>query len=259
MKKDMFEETLTAALHGYADGIEGNALLDCRVKAAIAAQRTAGRVRHRRLVVGLAAALCLAFTGALAGGRVSSWMSSTSPAQNCATAAELQAQTAAIADNISVPEKLGDLPFQEGSVIQVRELLEDDTEIGAFPEMNASYGGAGDTVMLTARAEQKMAADTDETGLVETRQVNDIVFSYYEKQFLYAGEGYPLTAEQQAAVDAGQLTVSYDGRADNRCEEMTYQFVRWTKDGVCYTLSAFDRQWTAQQWLDLATEAADLS
>ena len=85
----------------------------------------------------------------------------------------------------------------------------------------------------------------------EVREIGDVTVEYKENLYKGVPADYEPTAEEQAAVDAGDLQIGYGA---DEVTEQNYQFLRWEQDGVAYTLTGFDLGMTADELFDMAAK-----
>ena len=260
MKKDMLDELMKTTLHGYADGLTGDETLDRRVQQGLCAKvRRPARTR-RIAVLAVAAALCLAFTGALASGKVTGLASSLSLSITRTSVEALRADTAQIAENITLPDALGEYRFKNGAVEQTRKLTDDGSTVGTFPELMAWYEKDGAMIWLSAHTYQSdIDADAQFVNPVETREIGGVSFTYSDDPYLFVSVDYELTDEQRAAMDEGTLVVSVGLSGSNTCQYEQFRHIEWTQDDVIYSIGGMDAPLTADEAFEMAAAAAGVA
>ena len=80
---------------------------------------------------------------------------------------------------------------------------------------------------------------------------NGIRLSYTTQHFRFVPADYKLSAEEQAAIDAGQLAVSYGA---SKVTDNVFQLMSWKDDGVTYKLLAFDSSMSPEDFEEMAGE-----
>lgn len=86
---------------------------------------------------------------------------------------------------------------------------------------------------------------------VITQTVGDITITYSEYQYKFVPPDYEISAEEQAAMDRGDLVMSY-GSAE--VEEKYLKAADWYSDGVHYNLFGWDLTLTADDMFTMAEE-----
>lgn len=261
MKKDIFEEKVAHMLHESADSITGDAALDQRVQQQLAAVPCRKPMRARRITaIVAAAALCIAFTGALASGRVTTLMSAPPLSEKHTAVETLRQDAVAVAEQIALPEMLGEFAFRDGEIEQTRKIDADGEMLGAYPSVMAYYVRGDQMIWLSVHAWQ---ADLDEektyVNLVETREIGGVTFALSDDPYLSVSEDYVLTGEQRAAMEAGTLMVSVRSGTGERCETNQFHHLEWTQDGVCYSIGGWDTALSADEMFAMAAQTAGVA
>lgn len=248
-----FDQRISDTLHACGDAIEPSPALRTRVMAHVEARQPVRRFAFRRSFVAVAAALALAVTGAVAAGTVTglrsgfSWDRATSDYTALAEKAESK-----LGEDVVFLEQIGGANFENGSMEVTEKLDDTGSVLGAYDELDAIYKTAdGAHVNLYAYPHDdevaRGGAGTDET---EIREIGGVDVTYKLDHYIFVPVGYEPTAEEQAAIDAGELHLSFG--MDER-EEEYIAGVYWEKDGICYDLLS-DAGVSAEALFDMAAD-----
>lgn len=250
------ENQLRNTLHACADHIVAPDTLKTRIDFAINNQPAARRKVSvwKRAAIGMAAVVCFATIGAFARGHVAGLVTSLNFTHERADIAALQQDIDKTfsGTEIALPAALGSHAFTKGSIDYTDKLDGDGNRFGAFPSVDVSYGAG---LTYTARlydAELDAGEDKlfDEQPF-EVREIDDVSVTYRSDDYLFIPEGYTLTAEEQALMDANKLQVSVGSDAR---EEETFQHVTWQIGDVVYTINSFDTSFSAENLFAFAEE-----
>ncbi len=76
-------------------------------------------------------------------------------------------------------------------------------------------------------------------------------YYYNQDHYMFVPPSYELSEEEQAAVDAGELVVSY---GTEEVEESQISSVIWENEDVLYVLQSFNTSLTEEEMIDMAAE-----
>lgn len=88
-------------------------------------------------------------------------------------------------------------------------------------------------------------------GLVETREVGDVLLEYREMRYLFVPPNYEVSDEDRAAEARGEMYISV---GSSEVERTVNCGVQWTVNGVRYNLFGWDLNLGAEAMLDMAEE-----
>lgn len=266
MKDFDLDAQLRKTLHECADDMKADDNLKARIDFMVNSSNTKGKKAvWKKVTVGLAAALCLTTVGAFARGQLSMLVSSVNPNEMTTSLSELQKQTGTVAEGIQVPEELGGLPFQKGTILYTDKIDDAGNRIGTYPEVKADYGTSinedGTVLNYSARAyDEELDGEAANPGQSyegqpkETREIGGVTVSYQADRYIFLPPDAEPTAEEAALEAKGELYISY---GSSEREEMTHQHVSWQVDGVEYRLYTMDDSMTADELFAAAADALD--
>ncbi|MBT9778572.1 hypothetical protein GPL15_18910 [Clostridium sp. MCC353] len=83
---------------------------------------------------------------------------------------------------------------------------------------------------------------------------NGITFNYSQDNYRFVPPDYQVSEEEQAAMDAGKLYISY---GTDKVENNVVQNMYWEDGGTVYTLLAFDSTLGPEDFYEMACEVVD--
>lgn len=193
-------------------------------------------MRHisKKKVILAAAVMCVMMSmAALAGGKVAGWVSGTNPNKPDITAfAELKKAESHMGAKIQAVEKFSNgFQFDRGFNQTVKEMDENNQVMGTFPSVNLRYTNGSHSVNLYMNP---IGKDDGSEKHAETRIIayNGVSFTFTKDYYKFVPVGYEVTEEDQAAMDAGKLYISY---GSDKVEQVVYSSVQW-ESGLNYLL-----------------------
>lgn len=110
--------------------------------------------------------------------------------------------------------------------------------------------------MADVNLNQSQAVGGMEEGVGEgnSHQDGEITYYYNQDHYKFVPPSYELSEEEQAAVDAGELYVSY---GTDQVVENEISSVSWTSGGVLYVLQSFDTSLTESEMVEMAKEVME--
>ena len=245
--------TIRETLHSCADGLEAPDQLKTRIDFALRSGETQAPARRRPKWGKKLAAACLvaalAVTGAVAGSGIAAYTFGGSSSNERMSYEQTQA---ALTDGAKLPEAFSNgFAFDRGVHVYGGEKDKDGNVLREWTDIEAEYTRDGAKLNLVTSAARDDGTTGDTERYDETREVGGVTVQYKENLYKGVPADYQPTAEEQAAVDAGELQIGYGTEA---VETYDYQFLRWQQDGVVYTLTGFDLGMTADELFAMAGE-----
>lgn len=106
-----------------------------------------------------------------------------------------------------------------------------------------------------------LTLDIQEAGMMGSRETSDrffnhngIVLKYSEDNYRFVPADYEVSAEEQAAVDAGKLYISY---GSDKVKNNVVQSISWEDEGTAYIMLAFDSTLSPEDYGEMAGEVID--
>lgn len=251
MDEIKMEREMQDMLYRCAEGMKAPEKLKTRIDFAIKSGEMPRKVRRpfgkRLAAVALVAAV--AVTGAVAGNGIVAYTFGSSWSNEHMNYEEAQAE---LTDGAKLPESFANGFVFENAVHEYGgEKDEDGNVLREWTKIDVEYERDGTTLHLgTGEAyDDDMTVDTSRFD--DTREIGDITVQYSADDYKAVPADYEPTAEEQAAVEAGDLQIGY-GASEVTVQQ--YQFLRWEQNGVYYTLSGFDLDMTADEMFQMAQE-----
>ena len=101
---------------------------------------------------------------------------------------------------------------------------------------------------------QAVGGMEERVGEGNSHQDGEITYYYNLDHYKFVPPSYELSEEEQAAVDAGELYVSY---GTDQVVENEISSVSWTSGGVLYVLQSFDTSLTESEMVEMAKEVME--
>lgn len=252
-----FDSYIRDGLHEAAAPVTPDPALHTRVLAEARAQSRPRLSRRARVAAVTAVVLCVALTTAIAGGPaaylVSDWMPNAT-IQSVEDKASLEEK---LGYEVRMPETLpGGYTLNEASVEPISARDSADNEVGRFLTLGAYYTDGTATANLSAErvGDFDYEDNLSDSTVAETREIDDITVTYRVIPTICvpASEGRDaFTEEQLAAEERGEMFLSVGSDAR---EESNYCVVKWTQDGVAYSIGMHDDRcdWTADDYFAAA-------
>lgn len=255
MDKMKMDCEMQAMLHQCAQGLEAPDKLKTRIDFALRSGEASRKVRRpfakRLAAVALVAAV--AITGAVAANGIVAYTFGGSWSNERMDYEETQAE---LIGGAKVPEAFANgFAFDRGVHVYGGEKDENGNTLREWTDIEAEYKRDGVKLNLNTGEVHDDSTDTnaeaDAYAYDEVREIGDVTVEYKENLYKGVPADYEPTAEEQAAVGAGDLQIGYGA---DEVTEQNYQFLRWEQDGVAYTLTGFDLGMTADELFDMAAE-----
>lgn len=253
MDEMKMDREMQAMLHQCAQGLEAPDKLKTRIDFALKSGVQTRKVRRpfakRLAAVALVAAV--AVTGAMAANGIVAFTFGSSWSNERMDYEETQAE---LTDGAKVPKAFANgFAFDRGVHVYGGEKNEDGNVLREWTDIAVEYTRDGAKLNLSTGEvhDDGTDANTEADAYDEVREIGDVTVEYKENLYKGVPADYEPTAEEQAAVDAGDLQIGYGA---DEVTEQNYQFLRWEQDGVAYTLTGFDLGMTADELFDMAAE-----
>lgn len=101
---------------------------------------------------------------------------------------------------------------------------------------------------------QKKAAYEEEPPYAQTFDHDGIKIGFREDHYRFVPPNYQISAEEQAMMDAGELSMSY---GSDQVEDKISQMVSWKDNGIRYDMLIWDSTLTAEDLAQMAGEIID--
>ncbi|HIY12104.1 MAG TPA: hypothetical protein H9842_00760 [Candidatus Agathobaculum merdipullorum] len=251
MDEMKMEREMQEMLHRCAEGMQAPEKLKTRIDFAIKSGEAPRKV-HRPFAKRLAAVVlvaAVAVTGAVAGNGIVAYTFGNSWSNERMSYTETQAE---LTDGTKMPESFSNgFVFKNGVHVYGGEKDEDGNVLREWTNIDAEYERNGVTLHLGTGEAHNDGTTVDTSTFDDTREIDGVIVQYSADDYKAVPADYEPTAEEQAAVEAGDLQIGY---GSNKITEQEYQFLRWEQDGVSYTLSGFDLGMTADDLFQMAQE-----
>ncbi len=214
------------------------------------------RFNKKKMVAALAAMCTITVLGtvtAVAGGKITSLISSSSSAESVHSINELS--RLAKSQMGTVPKLVetfsNGLSFKEGSVINVQGIDDSRNPLLSYPQLYARYGEKK-RVSLYVNQPQDMIPNS--TSAIKKQEVyKDITLAAFEDNYLFLPPDATPSAEDSKLQDEGKLYISY---GSDKEERSTYRYVNWEENGLEYSLSSFN-DFSCDDLIAMAREVTD--
>ncbi|HIX90689.1 MAG TPA: DUF4367 domain-containing protein [Candidatus Agathobaculum pullicola] len=251
MDEMKMEREMQNMLNRCAEGMQAPDTLKTRIDVALKSGAVPRKVRcpfvKRLAAVALVAAV--AVTGAVAGNGIVAYTFGSSWSNERMNYEETQAE---LVDGAKVPESFSNgFVFENAVHVYGGEKDEDGNVLCEWTNIDADYQRDGVTINLGVGEAKDDGTTVDTSRFDDTRAIDGVTVQYSADDYKAVPADYEPTAEEQAAMEAGDLQIGYGA---NEVTVQQYQFLCWEKDGVSYTLSGFDLDMTADELFQMAQE-----
>ena len=251
MDEMKMEREMQNMLHGCAKGLEAPEKLKTRIDFAIKSGEMPRKVRRpfSKRLAAIALVAAVAVTGAVAGNGIVAYTFGSSWSNERMNYTETQAE---MTDGTKMPESFSNgFAFKNGVHVYGGEKDEDGNVLREWTNIDAEYERDGVTLHLGTGEVHNDGTTVDTSTFDDTREINGVTVQYSADDYKAVPADYEPTAEEQAAIEAGDLQIGY-GASEVTVQQ--YQFLRWEQNGVYYTLSGFDLDMTADELFQMAQE-----
>ena len=205
--------------------------------------------------IAVAACVCLlAPTMLYAGGKITSYVSSTNPkdyssSEKWSDLDRFEKKSGVKAD---LPEK-----FTNGYQFENMDISvfhgKDDTGnmISSTKQLTVSYQKVGENEIECNLYQTIADEETTEKLPLKEQEIKDVTVRYYNDTYKFVPEDYELTAEDEELQKQDNFYISY---GTDEVEVKEYSYVKWEKDGVSYLLGGFDSALNGDELIQMAAE-----
>ena len=253
MREHELDEMISNTLHTCGDAVEPSPALRTRVLANAGPRQKKRVSPFRRAVVACAAAAALAITGAVASSGVTGLRSALHLNQVTEDYDKLAAQVAQqVGEDVIFPETLGDAAFRKGYIDVVEKLGENNTSLGTFNELSATYDLDGSRIELNAYVyDPAVEGEAWGTDGKEVRKVNGVEVTYALDHYRSVPVDYELSEEELAAEEAHEIIYSV---GSDEVEDDWFAFVSWEQNDICYFIADYDNVFEPDALFGFAAE-----
>lgn len=238
MKKEKIDSLIEETLKNRVSCISMTSNLEQRIKQEIHGENKEdlkmGRFSKKKVLV-LAAVMCLAGSiVAIGAGKITGYISSTYNNRPDITSYE----------NIEIAEKKLGCPintvdqfvngyqFDRGYLLDVQGVDNEQHVLATYPEAILEYKKGNLMASLTIQNAQNVTEESEGKHEVKIPYGNiDIAFN--NDHYKFVPEDYQITKTEQAAIDAGELSISY---GTDKIELSEFNSVSWNQEGAHYLL-----------------------
>lgn len=266
------DRRIAAALHHAADGVEVSPFAEARLMAKIEDCKQSGAAApwkerifmkkfSKRFIVAFCAIFCLTCMTAMAAtGIVHGWHGHNIVGSATNVYADVAGKLLPQLEYTpnTVEEFTNGFTFDEASLGVSQATDENHNDIGKqYTDCNLRYNNAetGEGLSLYTDNIPQTAFPEDYVDVaarnVTTHTVGDVTVIYKEYQYKFVPPDYEISDEEQAAMDRGDLVMSY---GSSEVEEMYLKGADWYADGVHYDLFGWDLALTADDMFAMAEE-----
>ena len=140
------------------------------------------------------------------------------------------------------------LTFDRGYLTMVDAMDENDHVIESQPEIHIDYGGSVSLMIQKAAGEYEHPSEP-----VQTNNINGIQLNAYADEYLFLPPGSTISDEDQILSENGKLNIGYGSETEERS---TFRYVIWNRDGLRYNLNSFSDEYSVEELMKMAGEAA---
>ena len=253
------ERTIRETMKTTAEGLKAPDQLKTRIDFALRSGETQAPARRRPRWGKKLAAVCLvaalAVTGAVAGSGVVGWYSSTMLNQNWTNFGKTAEY---VQEHVPSAKYVEAFPngytLDRGYENTTDKKHESGNTLGSFTSVMMDYEKDGTELTFEVEPVQEEGEYTSPYDTVRTVADTEVHYREMKGITLPPDGSIQPTAEEQAAVEAGDLQIGY---GSSSVETHDAQFLRWTQDGVTYTMHGFDLGLTADELFAMAQEVIE--
>lgn len=257
MKEDKMGRLFRNGLKRETETIGVSDFLKTRIDMEITArqeERTMRKKIHFKRYIAAAACVCLLVpAGIFAGGKVSSYVSSTNGADYKTSTdwKDLDKMEKRVGIETDAVESFSNgYQYKEISNSAFNALDDEGNKMFKEKELGVTYEN-NDGEILNCYMRQADERVTDDRTPDATADYDGVTVNYYQETYKFVPEDYEKTAQDKAMEAAGGYYVSF---GTDEIEEMQSMSVSWEKDGVAYSIQGFDTDLTPQEMLSMAGE-----
>lgn len=239
-----------------SDPARGEAFLRRVSRRIDATQSTRGEkiMNHRfRNVLVAAGAMCILGSAAvMASGGFVHWISGSSARDEISSYEALAAmgEQHGVPFTINAPETFGNgYTFASARPVTAAGVDAEGNETPLPTEVSLTY--EKENLPDVNIYESQSRPDSTPAPQAQPRQIGEYTFYFSEDHYKFVPPDYEITEEEQRAVDAGTLYVSYGA---SEIEENLITGITWEASNIQYTLMTTDTPLTEEELLEMAVE-----
>ena len=240
MDEIKMERMMRETLKGCAQELEAPERLKARIDAALKSNDAIvsyTRPKWRKRIAAVCLVAAVAVVGAVAGGGVIGWSSSTRLDKGWTDYAQTAEYVQKNIPNAKHIEEFSNgFAFAKGYENTVEMIDESGNTLGAFTGVILDYEKDGVRLSVDADPVQEDASyAVNDSDYGTWREIDGVKVHYYAMPMITLPSGTEPTAEEQAAFERGEINVAYTGENDPR-EETTFYGADWIEDGISYSI-----------------------
>ena len=206
------------------------------------------KFHFRKIAIVAAAAIMVIGTGAFAGGKIVSYISSSSTIPTYTTLPTAQQMQKSYGFSPTILEKFSNgYQFKNVTTVHAKGLDENHQGVSSDKEADILYQKDNENFFMTVTKRASVDGKLAET-------YHDIAIyynSYMNKSF---PADYTLTEQDKKDEVSGKYVFSY---GSDQIEVQKLQYLSWEKDGIYYSFCALDGSLNEQDFIQMAHEMID--
>lgn len=208
----------------------------------------------RRVVVAVAAICVLGSITAVAAGKITQTIGSSSHNEEINDYGQLPDMERQLGFTAKAPENFTNGYAFESAVPNHEEGQDaDGNTVKQAVNLSLSYQKEGMNPIFISAADTKMYEEEETPD--QTFSHGSVTLGYSCDDYLFLPPDAKPSKEDQAKADAGKLYISYGSDAEERRQ---YKSVLWEDQGISYILSSFDNTMSPEEFCQMAGEMIDM-
>ncbi len=257
MKEDRFDSLIQKGLKKETAHIGVSDFLKTRIDMEITARQEESTMKkriHFKKYIAAAACICLLVpVGIFAGGKVSSYVSSTGSADYKTSTdwSDLDKMEKKVGIETDAVESFSNgYQYTELNISSINALDEDGNKMFKVKELGIVYKDAAGKELNCSmhEADERMAYERTADLMAE---YDGVTVEYFQDTYKFVPADYQATAEDKAMEAEGDFYISY---GNDKVEIQECSYVQWEKDGIFYRIQGFDTDISPQEMLAMAGE-----
>lgn len=257
MKEDKFDSLLRKELKKETAHIGVSDFLKTRIDMEITARQEESimnKKMHFKKYIAAAACICLLVpAGIFAGGKVSSYVSSTNNAdyETSTDWKDLDKMEKKVGIKTDAVESFSNgYGYTELETGSFSALDDEGNKMFRMKELDITYQNAAGKELICSMHEADDRMTDEKTGNL-TAEYDGIAVEYFQDTYKFVPADYQETEEDKALEAAGDFYISY---GNDKVEIRKSSSVQWEKDGISYMIYGFDTDVSPQELLAMAGE-----
>lgn len=241
MEETRLDSVIRETLEQRASGVSMSSDLQRQIKQSIRSkseEESMVRRFSKRKVVILAVAMCLVGSMAVAAaGKITSWSSSSNANQpDFRSYSEVSKAEERLGCPVKAVKSFSNgYQFERGFLQDVKGADETGTIVQVVPQVSVDYTKGDTSAFLHIENVANREGNQSSSGMTAI-DADGVELRYKSEDYKFVSADYQLTAKDQAAVDAGELTVSY---GTDQVEAKEVRYITWEQEGASYQLMSF--------------------